>query len=331
LIYEIGDPRHYITPDVIVDFSTICLEDQGNNRVGVSGVKGAARSEQLKVSISYLDGYKAHGALIVSGPRAVDKCRLVADSLWKRLALEFQETRTELVGHSACHEHLAPEVDSPEILLRLGVRDPDREKVVAFSQQLTSLILNTIPGIAIVGARPRVQEVMAYWPCLIPGSEINTTVTLLDKDKTFQVPWVPVEEKTALPCTPPAATSHLSPCEPLVSMPLRKLCYGRSGDKGDTCNIGLVARSQEIYNWMRQELTAERIKEYFAEICQGEVERFELPNLLAFNFLLHRALGGGGTVSLRVDPQGKTLAEALLMMHVEAPEDLIETDDRLSS
>ncbi len=333
LIYEIGDPRQYITPDVTADFSSIRLEEKGNDRVRVSGVKGVARSDQLKVSISYLDGYKAHGTLIVSGPRAVKKCRLVADSLWKRLALRFQETSTELVGHSACHPHLAPEVDPPEILLRLGVRDSSREKVVAFSQQFTALILNTVPGIAIVGARPPVQDVLAYWPCLIPASEINPRVTLLEKDKTFHVPWVPLEEKAALPSTPPppaATTSRPSASESLVSMPLRKLCYGRSGDKGDTCNIGLVARSQEIYNWMCRELPAERVKEYFAEICQGEVKRFELPKLLAFNFLLHRALGGGGTVSLRVDPQGKTMAEALLMMPIEAPEDLIETTDRLS-
>jgi hypothetical protein len=334
LIYEIGDPRQYITPDITADFSTLRLEDEGNDCVRVSGVKGANRSNQLKVSISYLDGYKAHGALIVSGPRAADKCRLVADSLWKRLALEFQETRTELVGHSACHGQLAPKVDPPEILLRLGVKDSSREKVVAFSQQFTSLILNTVPGVGIVGARPRVQEVIAYWPCLIPASEINTTVTLLEKDRSFQVPWAPPKEKTATFSSPPAlaaTTSLRSSSGHLATMPLRKLCYGRSGDKGDTCNIGLVARSQEIYHWMFRELTTERIKDYFAEICQGEVQRFELPNLLAFNFLLHRALGGGGTVSLRVDPQGKTLAEALLMMPIEAPEDLVETADRLSS
>ena len=332
LVYEIGDPKSYITPDVTADFSTIILEDQGNDRVKVSGVQGRPRTDRLKVSISYHDGYKAHGTMIVSHPEAVEKCRLVADTLWARLGLEFQETSTELVGHSACHTQLAPPTHPPEILLRLGVRDSKREKVEAFAEKFTSLILNSVPAVAIVAGRPRVQEVIAYWPCLVPASEITATVTMLDRDESFQIPWVPPKEKTS---PPPPPTMTKTATQPLAqgssaTVPLRKLCYARSGDKGDTCNIGVVARSQDIYHWICQMLTAGRIKDYFEEICQGEVQRFELPNLLALNFLLHRSLGGGGTVSLRVDPQGKTLAEALLMMPVEAPEDLVATADRLA-
>ncbi len=108
-----------------------------------------------------------------------------------------------------------------------------------------------------------------------------------------------------------------------MRVPLRELCYARSGDKGDICNIGVVSRSQEIYHWICHELTAQRLKDYFSELCQGRVERFEIPNLLALNFLLHQSLGGGGTLSLRIDPQGKTLAEALLLMEVEVPEELV--------
>lgn len=109
----------------------------------------------------------------------------------------------------------------------------------------------------------------------------------------------------------------------LKKVRLIELCYARSGDKGDTCNIGVAARSEKIYDWLRSELTAARVQDYFGEICKGEVERFEVPNLLALNFLLHESLGGGGTVSLRIDPQGKTMAAALLMMEVDVPEDLI--------
>ena len=329
LVYEIGDPASYITPDVIADFSTIVLEDQGQDRVKISGVRGKPRTDQLKVSLSYRAGYKAHGTLIVSGPKAVEKCRLVADLLWKRLGLEFEETSTELVGHSACHPHLPPPEDPPEILLRLGVRDSNREKVETFTKKSTSLVLNSVPGVS-TGTRPRVQEVLAYWPCLIPASEVTASVTLLESRQTFQIPWEPAHRKaSSSPSRPPEPQKEApSPATGRsVRVPLMQLCYGRSGDKGDTCNIGVVARSQEIYLWMCQQLTARRVKDYFAGICLGEVERFEMPNLLALNFLLHESLGGGGTVSLRIDPQGKTLAEALLRMEVEV-EERLTTDNR---
>ena len=106
---------------------------------------------------------------------------------------------------------------------------------------------------------------------------------------------------------------------------LDKLCYARWGDKGNTCNIGVVARSPAIYHWMHRALTTDRVKRFFGEICQGEIDRYEIPNLLALNFLLHTSLGGGGIVSLRIDPQEETLADVLLSMDVNVPEDLMHT------
>ncbi len=327
LLYEMGDPKSYITPDVVADFSTIRLEERGRDVVGVVGVQGRPRPEQLKVSISYLDGFKAHGTMIVSRPGAVDKCRLMADAFWKRLGLDFEETSVELVGYNSCHRHLAPPVDPPEILLRLGARDSDAGKLKEFARLFTSLILNTTPGVAIVGSRPRVQEVVAYWPCLVPATEIEPSVTLLETGRTTVV-------------VGPSSVAPALPVDPLVEsagapssgggeggvrrVELGRLCYARSGDKGDTSNIGVAARSARIWEWLRDYLTADRVKNHFGEICQGTVERFELPNLLAFNFLLHESLGGGGTVSLRIDPQGKTMADALLMMEVEVPEGVVE-------
>ena len=253
----------------------------------------------------------------------------MADILWKRLDMDFEETSTELVGHSACHRHLAPPSEPGEILLRLGVRDPNREKVERFATEFTSLILNTVPGIAIVGAKPRIQEVMAYWPCLIPASQVTAQVTLLDSGRIFQVPWKttnqkwqPADERNG-ESESTQSRSRTTEQERLVPVHLTRLCYARSGDKGDTCNIGVVARSPEIYQWIHRELTAERIKGYFTDLCQGEVERFEIPNLLALNFLLHNSLGGGGTVSLRIDPQGKTLADSLLMLEMKVPKSLL--------
>jgi hypothetical protein len=107
-----------------------------------------------------------------------------------------------------------------------------------------------------------------------------------------------------------------------MKVSLLKLAHARSGDKGDTANVGLIARKSEYYPWLVKEVTAARVKEHFLGICLGEVERFELPNLEALNFLLHESLGGGGTLSLKTDAQGKTYSSALLRMEIEVPDDL---------
>ena len=326
LIYEMGDPTSYVTPDVIADFTSLTLRETGRDRVEISGVLGRPGPETLKVSISYRSGYKAHGTLIVSQPDALDKARLLAEILWKRLDLQFEECHTELVGYDACHRHLVPEVEPSEILLRLGVRDPERDKVEAFAKKFTSLILNTVGGVAIVGARPRVQEVVAYWPCLVPAQLVTPQVFVLDTGRVIQIPHpspapaspVRAERKMARQSELPAAAGTIQ------EVPLKQLCYGRSGDKGDTCNIGIVARSEKVYPWLCEFLTAQRVKDYFGELCRGSVERHRVDNLRALNFLLHQSLGGGGTLSLRIDPQGKTLADALLLMPVEVPSELLD-------
>ncbi|HUG44258.1 MAG TPA: acyclic terpene utilization AtuA family protein [Acidobacteriota bacterium] len=326
LIYEMGDPRRYITPDVVADFSTVRLAEEGPNRVRVSGVRGHARPDHLKVSVSFNDGFKAHGVLIVSRPDAVEKSRKIADIFWARLGIDFEETSTELIGYNACHRNLAPPVDPPEILLRLGARDRDRDKLEQFANLFASLILSTVSGVAIAGGRPRIQEVVAYWPCLVPASSVTPDVHLLETGKSCPAPHRPAAKASAsieAPSeeTPPAAAFASN----VVETELRTICYGRSGDKGDTCNIGIAARSELAYQWIRRHLTAERVRELFAGISNGKVERFELHNLMALNFLLHNSLGGGGTVSLRIDPQGKTLADALLSARFAIPHDVLES------
>jgi hypothetical protein len=321
LVYEIADPAEYLTPDVVADFTSISLEEEGPDRVRLWGFKGKPKPGHLKVSIAYDNGFKAHGTLIVSGPGAARKSRVIAETLWERLGVPFEETSTEFVGLNACHRHLAPPVDPPEVLLRLGVRDQQRSRVEEFARHLPSLILNTVSGVAIVGARPRIQQVVAYWPCLVPAHLITPEVTVLDTGRRFAVPWVP--PGAGEPGR--AASRAQEPAYPVFAeqkerVSLSRLCYGRSGDKGDTANIGIVARSPEIYAWLQRNLTSERVKDYFGEVCQGNVERYEMPNLLAFNFVLKKALGGGGTVSLRIDPQGKTLSQALLRMELDVPQ-----------
>jgi peptidoglycan/xylan/chitin deacetylase (PgdA/CDA1 family) len=179
LVYEMGDPHEYITPDCVADFTTIHLEDAGENRVRVYGIQGRPATEFLKVSISYSAGFKAVGTLVYSWPEAYDKAR-AADKILRerldRLGLKFDQILTEFVGASATHGPLAgnPPSDVPEIQLRVGVRSQDRSAVERFTKELAPLILTGPPGVTgFAGGRPKVEEIVAYWPALIPKREIK--------------------------------------------------------------------------------------------------------------------------------------------------------------
>jgi hypothetical protein len=179
ILYEMGDPRSYITPDVVADFTTIRLRQDGENRVRVHGVRGGPATDMLKVSISYSAGYKAVGTLVYAWPDAVEKARMADRVLRERLdrmGATFDHIRTELVGWNSTHGHLAgpPPADLPEIELRVAVRGQDRAAVEAFTREIAPLILTgppTVTGFA--GGRPRVQDIVAYWPALIDRTEIE--------------------------------------------------------------------------------------------------------------------------------------------------------------
>jgi len=327
LLYEMGDPRGYITPDVVADFATIRLEQAGRDRVRVWGIRGRPAPASLKVSVSYFDGWKASGTLIISGPEAAEKAQAFARLFWERLGLTFAACRVELVGQSSCWGPLAPVSDPPEVLLRLSVRDQEKEKIERFSKLVPAVILSGPPGVAVTGGRPQAQEVVAYWPALVPRERVKPKLVVRDGERPLEwpTPILPAQRPARLaPEKFPPARGERS----TVRVPLARLAHGRSGDKGDTCNIGVIARAPEIYPWLRRTLTAAAVQRRFHGICRGKVERHEVANLGALNFLLHESLGGGGTVSLRLDAQGKTLSHALLAMEVAAPRALLDAAKR---
>ncbi|HEY2963501.1 MAG TPA: acyclic terpene utilization AtuA family protein [Pyrinomonadaceae bacterium] len=186
LVYEMGDPREYITPDCVADFTTIHLQDNGADRVRVYGIEGRPATEFLKVSISYSAGYKAVGTLVYAWPDAYEKAR-AADKILRarldRLGLRFDHTLTEFVGANATHGPLAgePRAYAPEVQLRIGVRGQDRSAIERFTKEIAPLILTGPPAVTgFAGGRPKVEEIVAYWPALIPKSEIKPMVEVLD-------------------------------------------------------------------------------------------------------------------------------------------------------
>jgi len=186
LVYEMGDPHEYITPDCVADFTTVQLAQDGPDRVRVFGIKGKPATDFLKVSISYSAGYKAVGTLVYSWPDAYAKAQ-AADKILRaridRLGLRFDQMLTEFVGVNATHGTLAgqPSPDVAEVQLRIGVRGNDRGAVERFTKEIAPLILTGPPGVTgFAGGRPKVEEIVAYWPALIPKSEIEAKVEILD-------------------------------------------------------------------------------------------------------------------------------------------------------
>jgi len=183
LVYEMGNPKHYVTPDVVVDFTSINLEPAGRNRVRVTGVRGLPATDSYKVSMSYLDGYKATGQLTIAGPDALAKAKICARTLWgrlKRIGVEYEQSRTEFLGVNSCHEGIVGEdPDTPEVVLRVSVKDADRRKVDRFGREIAPLVTSGPPGVTgFAGGRPKATEAIAYWPALIPKERVRLSVTL---------------------------------------------------------------------------------------------------------------------------------------------------------
>jgi len=184
LVYEMGDPHAYITPDVIADFTTIRLAPEGDNRVRVSGIKGKPPTDKLKVSVAYRAGFKAVGTLVYAWPDALEKAQL-ADRILRerldRLGLKFEHILSEFVGASATHGTLAGDQrDAPEVQLRFGVRGQDRAAVERFTREIAPLVLNGPPSVTgFAGGRPKVEEIVAYWPALIDKAVVKTRVDII--------------------------------------------------------------------------------------------------------------------------------------------------------
>jgi hypothetical protein len=182
LLYEMGDPRRYLGPDCTADFTSARIEQEGPDRVRLSDIRGAPATDTYKVSISYHDGFKASGQLVIAGPDAVAKARLCADIVFGRLALDgctftADEQCVELLGTGVCHAGIAPPADPPEVVLRLGVKCQDEGKVDRFGMEIVPLVTSGPPGVTgFAGGRPKATDIVGYWPALLKKDKVKTSV-----------------------------------------------------------------------------------------------------------------------------------------------------------
>ncbi|MCV3243905.1 acyclic terpene utilization AtuA family protein [Mesorhizobium sp. ZC-5] len=325
LLYEIGDPAAYILPDVVCDFRHVRIEREAGDRVMVSGAKGLPSTDTYKVSATYADGYRSSGTLVIVGIDAVAKARRTGEAILARTRtifrtlniVDYTATNIEVIGAETLYGPHARGAQSREVMLRVTVNHPDRKALEIFAREIAPAGTSWSPGTTgPAGARPQASPLIKQVAFTLPKHKVPVTLTVGGRSLPVAMPvdggYVP-ETAAPEPALPPASPSDV------VAMPLIKLASARSGDKGNVSNIGVIARRPDFLPVLLERLTPERVKDYFAHLVEGKVERFLLPGIGAMNFLLHEALNGGGPASMRLDPLGKGMAQMLLDMEIDVP------------
>lgn len=331
IVYEIGDPQSYLLPDVTADFSHIHLEQVGENRVKVTGARGRAPTDSYKVSATYPDGNRVTVSFMIGGMDAKRKGERVAEAiiskcervLAMRGAPPFTGKSVEILGTEATYGPHGRQHDAREVIVKMAVTHPVKEACLFFASEIAQAATGMAPGLSgIVGGRPKASPVVKLFSCLVKKDSISVEIDLDGERRSVAIP---VVASPALPSLKAGETAALKGDE--LEVPLVKLAWSRSGDKGNASNIGVIARQAEYLPWIRAALTEKAVADYMAHVLDGDssvVTRFELPGLNALNFLLTNALGGGGVASLRIDPQGKAFAQQLLEMPVKIPAALLK-------
>lgn len=329
MLYEIGDPQAYILPDVVCDFTRVKIEDVGENRVSVKDARGIAPTPHCKVSATYRDGFRIGQYVTIRGIDAAGKARKTADAVIKRVsamlaklgAPPLTETSVEIIGAEAGYGPHSRIQHPREVMLKLAAKHASPDALMLMLRELTSSGTSMSPGTSGMGGnRPKPSPVVRLFSFLIEKTSVTPLVHF--QGKSTPVEWGPTkafdDTETTLKLMPLPPKSD----EPAVEVPLVQIAHGRSGDKGNDANIGIIARRPEYFDVIRRELTEEKVHEYFAYLMDGSVKRFDVPGIQAVNFLLEESLGGGGIASLRNDPQGKAYAQILLDMPIAVPESL---------
>ena len=338
MLYEVGDPANYILPDVVCDFTGVAMASAGEQRVRVSGAKGRAATGSYKVSATYLDGYRATGMLTIIGRDAARKAERTAEAVLARTRAifrhmnlgDFSDTNIEILGaESAYGPHArAGALAAREAVMRLTVAHPERKALEIFASEIAPSGTSWSPGTTGFSGRPRVQPKVRLFSFLIPKTDVDVRITAGGQSRPVGLdPGTDGTDDGTGDGTPVGVYGDDLPPVPRgarVEVPLFALAWGRSGDKGDSANIGIIARDPAFVPLIRDEVTAARVKDYLAYMVEGTVERFDVPGIGGFNFLLTQALAGGGMASLRNDPLAKGLAQILLDLPVSVPAEWIE-------
>ena len=332
MLYEIGDPQAYIVPDVVCDFSTVKIVQEGPDRVHVSGATGYPATDTYKVSVTYADGFRGGVLRTLYGIDADKKAQVYVDAVLARARNtlrgsnlgDFSETSVEILGAESQYGDHSQGAGSREVVVKLAAKHEDQKAIGILLKEASGIGLATPPsGSGFQGGRSKPSPVIRLFSFLIAKNSLPVTIEIDGRKIAFEAASTAVFNADSITRPQPPAAPDLS--GDTTTVPLVKLVWGRSGDKGDKANIGLIARKPEYLPLVWASLTEEVVASRFAHFLEGKTERFLMPAPNAINFLLHDALGGGGVASLRNDAQGKGFASLLLDQPVEVPIELART------
>ena len=332
MLYEIGDPAAYLLPDVTADFTQVHIAQAGEHRVRVHGARGRAPTASYKVSATYVDGFKTAAQLTLVGFDAAAKARRTGEAILARTQALFAQhgfgpysgTQLEVLGAESCYgPHAnAQALQTREAVLRLAVTHPRKEALALFAREVAPAGTSWAPGTTGAGGgRASVSPSIRQYAFLLDKSQVQAGVHIGGERIALPRYDAPVANHAAAPVAQPDkawATAPAPQASDTVEVPLVRLAWARSGDKGDTSNIGVIARHPALLPLLREQLTEARVADWLAHLVKGRVTRFEVPGIGAFNFVCEQALGGGGMASLRNDPLGKGMGQILLAMPVRA-------------
>ena len=332
ILYEIGDPSQYLLPDVTCDFTAVKLEQLDDDHVLVSGAKGRAPSDHYKVSATYMDGYRCNASFMIGGRQAVEKGQRVAESIIARVSFifnamgldNFTATDIEVLGSETTYGEHAQSLNNREVVVKIAAHHQDKKALGIFSREIAQAATAMAPGLTgLVGGRPKPSPMIRLFSFLWPKDQIAVSVSL--NDATSEVAIANGECLSDAVQVSNALVRGAATVKGVnASTSLINLAMARSGDKGDHCNVGILARDPAYLPYIRNAIQPEKIRQYLSHVMseKSDVKLYSLPGLNAFNLMLEQALGGGGIASLRIDPQGKAMAQQLLDMPIEVPAEM---------
>jgi hypothetical protein len=333
MLYEIGDPGAYLLPDVTCDFRDVKIAQIDDDHVLVTGAKGRAPTDTYKVSATAMGGYRCAGSMVIVGIDAAAKARRTGESIvarTRRILAEvglgdFTRARVELLGAESLYGPHARTSHVREAMVRVVVDHPQKKALEIFAREIVPSGTSWSPGTTGPGGgRPSPSPLIKPFSFVLPKSEVAVGVWMDGVRTEIKSPDV-VRQTAPRNSTPEPLDWADPPNETLIELPLIKLAWARSGDKGDISNIGVIARRPEWLPLIWRRVTPEVVKNYFAHLVKGRVERFHVPGIHAVNFQLHEALDGGGPASTRMDPLGKGMGQMLLDLNVKVPQSVAAT------
>jgi hypothetical protein len=331
MIYEIGDPQAYIVPDVVCDFSAVKITQAAEDRVHVAGAKGYPATDSYKVSATYGDGWRGGTLMTFYGVDADKKARGFAKNAFKRASTalrasnlgDFTETSVEILGaESQFGEHRRIS-GAREVVLKFAAKHPEQAGIGILLKEATGMGLATPPGLSgFSGARAKPSPVVRLFSFLIPKDDLSIQIDFGDRELTFarSITETFADGMIQRPSDPAAPANDGE----MVDVPLIDLAWGRSGDKGNKANVGIIARQADYLPYIWAALSEGVVSGRFSHFLEGETERFLMPGSNAINFLMDEILGGGGVASLRSDAQGKGYAQILLDHPISIPKAMAE-------